>query len=176
MAVFLDQTKHRTPYGEFPEVSTEAWPEQHWLARPKDTLGEAVLAYSKKNRTHPNFPASPWSDRHGKIFLPPDLDHPGPDSDPIPRYRLKEFGAVGGVVYLAGAEFNFAGWPSRPSLLEPVNESAALVLSYMARCAGRPLPATMPHSGFVLNLPSPGRDDVPQNYTHRASGPFGDAA
>jgi hypothetical protein len=176
VATFLDRTKHKTPYGEYPEVSTEAWPEQHLIARPRDDLGHSIVEFARLHRRHPNFPASPWSDRHGKIYLSPDLDEPEPEFDAVPRYRLKEFGALGACVYAKGAEVNFLGWPARPSLLEPVNESAERVMGYMARCAGRPLPGTMPHSGGVLNLPSPGRDDVPQNYTHRASGPFGDAA
>ena len=57
-----------------------------------------------------------------------------------------------------------------------MNESAELVIGYMVSCAGRPLPGTMPHANGVLNLPSPGLDGVPLNYSHRASGVFGDAA
>jgi hypothetical protein len=176
MPVYLDPSKPKTPFGEHPEISTEEWPAPRWTARPRDELGQAIIDYARRWRTHSNFPANPWSDRHGKIYLPDDLDQPQPETDEIPKYRTKEFGAIAGVVYAAGAEVNFPGWPTRPSLLEPMNESAELVLAFMARCAGRPLPATMPHSGGVLNLPSPGRDNVPQNYMHRASGPFGDAA
>jgi hypothetical protein len=175
VATFLDSTKHKTPYGDYPSVSTEGWPEPHWIARPRDDLGAAIIAYQKKWSGHAAFPDSPWDTRRGKIHLP-DLDQPRPDTDPVPKYRLRAFGQLGPNIYLAGTELFFPGWPTRPSLLEPVNTSAELVLSYMARSAGRPLPATMPHSGGVLNLPSPGRDDVPQNYLHRASGPFGDAA
>lgn len=179
MATFLNPRGFKNAMGEFPEVSVdEGWPDPGLglVARPGDQTGAAILAYQKKWSGHVAFPDSPWSDRHGKIYLPPDLDHPGPDSDPVPRYRMKEFGALGPGVYAKGAEVNFSGWPRNPSLLEAVNTSASLVLDYMARCAGRPLPATMPHSNGVLNLPSPGLDGVPQNYSHRASGPFGDAA
>jgi hypothetical protein len=176
MASFLNPRGFKNAMGEFPTVSVDdGWPERHLLARPNDKLGQQILDYAAKWKNHPDFPPSPWDTRRGEIYLP-DLDQPRPDTDPIPRYRLKEFGAVGASVYAAGAELNFTGWPTRPSLLEPMNTSASLVLGYMARCAGRPLPGTMPHANGVLNLPSPGRDDVPHNYSHRASGVFGDAA
>jgi hypothetical protein len=176
VATFLDPTKHRTPYGEYPSVDVPSgWPDAHLIARPRDQIGEAIIAYAKKWRDHPDFPASPWDDRTGTINLVPP-DQPRPATDPIPRYRLREFGAVGPSVYPAGAQLDLSSWPRNPSLLEPMNTSAELVLSYMARCAGRPLPAMMPHANGALNLPSPGLDGVPLNYSHRASGVFGDAA
>jgi hypothetical protein len=176
MPVFHDP-KRRTVTGDFQSVVIDAgWPPEGLVARPNDALGAAILEYVARFKNHPAFPPDgPWDPRTGTINLIPP-DQPRPESDEIPRYRLKEFGALGASVYAKGAEVNFSGWPRNPSLLEPMNASAELVLSYMAGCAGRPLPATMPHSGGVLNLPSPGLDGVPQNYTHRASGPFGDAA
>jgi hypothetical protein len=171
MATFLNPRGHKTPYGEFPTVSVDdGWPAGHLIARPNDKLGQAIIDYAKRWRSHPDFPESPWDDRRGEIFLR-DLDKPRPATDEQPRYRLKDFGAVGGTVYAAGSELNFPGWPTRPSLLEPINESAERVIAYMISTAGRPLPAAMPHNGFQLNLPSPGLDGVPQNYTHR--GTFG---
>jgi hypothetical protein len=166
LATFLDPTKHRTPYLEFPSVSTESWPEPHWIARKNDPVGASIVAFIAKWRGHPGLADGPWDPRTGTINLVPP-DQPRPETDPVPKYRLREFGALGASVYAKGAEVNFAGWPARPSLLEPVNESAERVMDYMARCAGRPLPASMPHSGAVLNLPSPGRDDQPLNYAHR---------
>jgi hypothetical protein len=175
MATFLDPTKHKTPYGLYPEVTAESWPAPHLLARPNDAIGAAIIEFAKKWRGHPNLQQSPWDDRTGTINLVPP-DQPRPETDEMPKYRLREFSALNGVVYAAGAEISYPGWPRNPSLLEPINRSGELVLDYIARCAGRPLPASMPHSGGVLNLPSPGLDNMPQNYTHRASGPFGDAA
>jgi len=176
MATFLNPRGHKTPLGEFPTVSVDdGWPEPHLLARPNDAIGAAIIEFAKKWRGHPNLQQSPWDDRTGSInLLPPD--QPRPETDPVPRYRLKEFGVLGASVYAAGAELDYPGWPTRPSLLEPMNESATRVLDYMAGSAGRALPASMPHANGVLNLPSPALDNVPQNYSHRASGPFGDAA
>jgi hypothetical protein len=176
MATFLDPTKHKTPLGGYPEVSVDhGWPDAHLIPRKNDPVGASIVAFIAKWRGHPNLADGPWDPRTGTISLVPP-DQPRPDTDPIPRYRLREFGAVGPNVYAAGAELDFSGWPRNPSLLEPMNTSAELVLSYMARCAGRPLPAMMPHANAVLNLPSPGLDRVPLNYSHRASGVFGDAA
>jgi hypothetical protein len=177
MATFLNPRGHKTPLGEFPTVSVDdGWPDRGLVARPGDQIGEAILAYQKKWSGHAAFPDSPWDARRGEIYLPDDLDKPRPASDAIPRYKLREFGALGPGVYAKGAEVDYPGWPRNPSLLEPMNESAKHVLSYMASTAGRPVPAMMPHSGGVLNLPSPGLDGVPQNFSHRASGLFGDAA
>jgi hypothetical protein len=176
MPVFLNPRAHRTPYGEFPTVDVPSgWPEPHLIPRKNDPVGESIVAFIARWRGHPGLADGPWDDRTGTINLIPP-DQPRPETDPVPRYRLKEFGALGPGVYAKGAEVFFSGWPTRPSLLEAVNTSASLVLGYMTRCAGRPLPATMPHSGGVLNLPSPGLDGLPLNYSHRASGVFGDAA
>jgi hypothetical protein len=73
-------------------------------------------------------------------------------------------------LYSAGQELDYPFWPVRPSTLEPMNRSAKLVLSYMARVApGRTLPA-MPHECGVLNLPSPALlFGAPQPFSHRGS-------
>jgi hypothetical protein len=47
-----------------------------------------------------------------------------------------------------------------------------MVLSYMLRSAGRPLPTTPPHNGVQLSLPSPALFGMPQNAMHR--GTFGE--
>jgi hypothetical protein len=171
MATFLDTTKHKTPLGEYPTVDVpDSWPEPHLTARPRDTLGEKIIAYAAKWRDHPNFPPSHWDDRTGTISLIPP-NRPRPDTDPIPRYRMKEDAFLGPNLYSKGQEIDHAGWPARPSTLEPMNESAERVLDYMARCApGRTLPG-MPHTGGVLSLPSPALQGAPQPFEHR--GHFG---
>ena len=156
-------------------MSTEGWPEPHWIARKNDPVGASIVAFIAKWRGHPGLADGPWDPRVGTINLVPP-DQPRPETDEIPKYRMKEFGALGPGVYDKGAELNYAGYPRNPSNLEAVNTSASLVLGYMARSAGRPLPGTMPHANGVLHLPSPGLDSTPLNYSHRASGVFGDAA
>ena len=177
MATFLDPTKHKTPLagGEFPTVSVDTgWPDPHLIARPNDAIGQSIIDYKKKWSAHRDFPDGPFDTRRGEIYLP-DLDRPRPDTDPMPRYRLREDAFLGPSLYSKGTEVNYAGWPVRPATLEPMNASAELVLSYMAKCSpGRTL-LGMPWAG-VMNLPNPALAGTPQNYTHRASGPFGDPA
>jgi hypothetical protein len=170
MPSFLNPRGFKNAMGEYPTVSVDdGWPEPHLVARPNDVLGQQIIDYAKRYRLHPAFPDSPWDARRGGIVLR-DLDERRPDTDPIPRYRLREFGAVGPSVYSAGAELDYPGWPKNPSLLEPMNESASRVLDYMARVApGRTLPG-MPHSGGVLNLPSPSLFGTPQSATPRWAG------
>jgi hypothetical protein len=155
MATFLNPKGHKTALGQFPEISVDdSWPEPHHIARPRDAIGEAIIAYARHWGSHPDFPPSPWDTRRGDIYLP-DLDRPRAATDPIPRYRLKEHAFLGCNLFNAGQEVNFAGWPVLPHTLEAVNESAAMVLSYMTRHgAGHKLPG-MPHDAGVLNLPNP---------------------
>jgi hypothetical protein len=174
MATFLDPTKHKTPLGEYPTVSVDdSWPDPGLLARKNDELGQRILDYAAKWKDHPNFPPSPWDDRTGTISLIPP-DQPRPETDPMPRYRLREDAFLGPSLYSKGQEVPFAGWPVRPFTLEPMNESAERVLSYMTRYgAGRTLPG-QPHAAEgVLSFPNPATTfGTPQNYTHR--GTFGD--
>jgi hypothetical protein len=155
MASFLNPRGFKNALGEFPTVSVDhGWPEPHLLARPNDKLGQQIIDYAKRYRSHPDFPESPWDARRGEIYLP-DLDQPRPDTDPVPRYQLKEDAFLGPSLYSKGAELNYPGWPARSATLEPMNESAERVLDYVARIGpGRTLPG-MPHDGFVLNLPNP---------------------
>jgi hypothetical protein len=154
MASFLNPKGLKTALGQFPEVSVDdSFPEPGLIARPNDAIGAAILAYAAAFSDHPNFPPSPWDTRRGDIYLP-DLDQPRASTDPIPRWRLKEAAFLGCNLYHAGQEVNFPGWPVNPHTLEPVNESAKLVLSYMTRHGGHKLPS-MPHEAGVLNLPNP---------------------
>jgi hypothetical protein len=66
MAVFLNPHGHKTPYGEFPEVSTNEWPEPHWIARPRDEIGEAIVEFAKKWRGHPGLADGPFDPRTGR--------------------------------------------------------------------------------------------------------------
>jgi hypothetical protein len=173
MASFLNPKGLKNALGEFPTVSVDTgWPEPHLIARPRDEIGEAIIAYAKKWGAHPDFPESPWDTRRGEIYLP-DLDQPRAETDPMPRYRLKEDAFLGPSLYSKGQEVDYAGWPVRPFTLEAMNESAELVLRYMTRVApGRTLPGS-PHECGVLVLPNPALlFGTPQNYTHR--GTFGD--
>jgi hypothetical protein len=156
MSVYLDKLKHRTAYGSHPEVSVDSWPdpERHG-ARPGDQIGAAILAYVVANSGHENFPASPWSDRHGDIHLPDNLDEPPPEADPLPRWRLLEPAFLGPVLYSKGDEVNFPGWPIHPWAVEPVNSSAEKVLSYQTRFGSNRKLAGLAHSGRRLNLPDP---------------------
>lgn len=171
MPSFLNPRGHKTATGEFPTVSVDdGWPDAHLTARRNDALGQAIIDFAKTWSEHPDFPESPWDPRVGDISLVAP-DQPRAATDPMPRYLLKEDGFVGCNLYMVGQQINFAGWPVRPHTLEPMNESARLVLSYMTRHgAGRTLPG-MPHtSAGVLNLPNPATAfGTPQNYQHRGT-------
>jgi hypothetical protein len=169
MASFLNPRGHKTAFGEYPTVSVDhGWPDSHLIARPRDPTGEAIIAYAKKWKDHPDFPESPWDTRRGKIYLP-DLDQPRADKDPIPLYRLKAVGVLNSTLYPAGAEIDSPAWPTNPSQLEPVNEGARLVLNYMAKFgAGRNL-TTPPYSAGTLHFENPALFGTPQNYTHRGT-------
>ncbi|MCK1706122.1 hypothetical protein IVA86_33155 [Bradyrhizobium sp. 146] len=170
MASFLNPRGRKNPTGEYPTVSVDdGWPEAHFVARPNDALGQAIIDFAKKWSAHPGFPASPWDPRVGDISLtPPDL--PRAAGDPVPTYRLKEDAFLGPNLYSKGQDISHAGWPVRPHTLEPMNESASRVLSYMTRYgAGRTLPG-MPYTAGVLNLPNPATTfGTPQNYVHRGT-------
>jgi hypothetical protein len=171
MPVFMNPTARKTFTGEMPTVAVDdGWPDADLVARPNDATGAAIIAYRDKWQEHPNFPASPWDDRAGDIFLP-DLDGEARAvTDPVPRYRLKENAFLGPNLYMAGQEVNFPGWPVRPHTLVAINASAERVLSYQSRYgAGRTLPG-MPHQAGVLNLPNPATTfGAPQNYMIRGS-------
>jgi hypothetical protein len=170
MPTFLNPKGHKNSFGHFPEVSVDdTWPDAGLIARPNDVLGQKILDYQKRWSGNENFPSSPWDDRAGTISLiPPDEVRPA--TDPIPRYRMREDGFIGCNLYLKNQEVAFAGWPVRPHTLQPINESAERVLSYMNRYgAGRTLPK-MPHQAGVLCLPNPATTfGTPQSYMIRGS-------
>jgi len=170
MPTFLDPTKHKTPFGTYPEISVDTgWPEQHHVARPRDAIGEAIISYRDRWQDHENFPASPWSPRHGEIHLP-NLDAQQPETDPVPLYRLNEAAFVGPVLYEKNHLAPYAGWPAHPFTLEPVNYSAERVLRFMTRFgAGQKLPG-MPHQSGRLNFPNPALRGSPISPTLRWAG------
>jgi hypothetical protein len=171
MATFLNPHGRKTSLGEMSPVSVDAgWPDAHLVARPNDAIGAAILAYHDKWQHHRNFPTNPWDERQGDIYLP-DLDgEPRPETDPVPRYRLREDAFLGCNLFMTGQEVSFAGWPVRPHTLVAINASAERVLSYQSRYgAGRTLPG-MPHTAGKLNLPNPATTfGNPQNYMVRGS-------
>jgi hypothetical protein len=169
MATFLNPRGHKTPLGEFPTVSVDkGWPDAHLIAR--DQLGEAIIAYAKKWKDHPDFPESPWDTRRGEIFLR-DLDEPEAPDDEVPKYRVKAATAfVGCALYAQGAVVAFSGWPSNMSDLEPANESAERVFSYATRYGpGRKLTAP-PYSGGKLHFENPALWGVPESPRPRWAG------
>ena len=169
MPVFLDTSKHKTAFGDFPEVSVDGWPEAHHAARPNDAIGAEIIAYAVRWRDHPNLPEAPFDRRTGRINLVPP-DEPRAPTDEVPRYRLKETGFVGCNLYLAGQETAFPGWPVHPYNLEAVNESGRLVLDYMRTYgAGQKLPGA-PHHDNKLDFPNPALRGSPITPTLRWSG------
>src|SRR5204863_35515 len=107
------------------DVHVVAWTP---LANGDSGTPYAMSGFADRWRDHADFPADPWDDRTGTISLIPP-DQPRPDTDPIPRYRLREVGFVGPNIFNARDEINYPGWPKHPSNLEAMNISAELVLS-----------------------------------------------
>lgn len=170
MATFLDPTRHKTALGEYPEVSIdEGWPEPHHIARPRDEIGQSIIDFANLYRGHPNLALSPWDERTGTINLVPP-DEVRPDTDPIPRYKLKSAGFVGCVLFNAGSETSFPGWPVDPFNLEAVNESAALVLAYQSKYGTNRKLSGSPHSGGQLRFPNPALAGSPISAVHRWAG------
>jgi len=138
MPVFVNPRGHLSPFGEKPTIAVNTgWPEKHLLARPNDALGQAILDYRDKWQHHKDFPVEgPWDSRRGEIFLR-DLDEPEAEFDEVPRYRVKPAAAfIGCVLFTQGQISSFQGYPANPSELEPENESARRVLSFMMRYLG----------------------------------------
>jgi hypothetical protein len=149
-------TKDVSPYGGPAEVICDGWPGPHLVAREGDAIGEAIIAYVKRFKDHPDFPASPYSERHGEIFLP-DLDQPQPETDERPRYRLKEIGVVNSMPAPAGFEFDFDFWPPHGQLrnYEPINESARRVHKFRLKYANRPSLPRQPYDSARQQLVLP---------------------
>jgi hypothetical protein len=170
LPTFLDPTKRKTLFGTYPEISVDTgWPEPHLIARPRDEIGESIIAFANLYRDHPNLQESPWDPRTGRInLIPPDQARAA--TDEIPRYRLKETAFVGCNLFNAGQETSFQGWPVNPGTLEAENESARLVLSFMERYGtGQKLPG-MPHQSGRLNFPNPALRGSPISPTLRWAG------
>jgi hypothetical protein len=170
MPVFLDTTCGRDITGEFTKVTIDAgWPDAHLTARPGDEIGQSIIDFAKLHRDHPKFPASPWDDRRGEIHLP-NLDAPRAPTDEIPRYRLRETAVFNAVIYAAGAEVSSPSWPDKPGILEAVNESGKLVLSYMMRhAAGQKLSGLVLKDGQLF-FPNPAARGSPISPTLRWAG------
>lgn len=171
MPTFLDPTRHKTPLGTYPEVSFDTgFPEPHLIARDRDELGQSIIDFANKWRGHPNLQESPWDPRTGRInLIPPDEVRPA--TDEVPRYRIKEAAAfVGPVLYTAGQEVSHPSWPDHPHQLEPVNESAELVLSYMNRHAAGQKLAGLVHQSGRLSFPNPALRGSPISPTLRWAG------
>jgi hypothetical protein len=145
-------------------------------ARTNDALGAKILEYAAKWKNHQDFPESPWSDRHGEVFLR-DLDKPEEPDDEEPLYRVVAATAfIGPALYERGAVVPFSGWIKNMSDVEPENESARRVFSYATRYGpGRNL-TTAPYNAGRLHFENPALWGTPQNRTHSAAGPFGNAA
>jgi hypothetical protein len=155
MPVFLDPTRRQPVFGTPVEVVIDTgWPEPHLIARPRDELGQSIIDFANLYRGHSNLQESPWDPRTGTISLVPP-DEVRPDSDPLPRYRLRSAGFVGCNLFLAGQTTSFPGWPVDPFNLEPVNESAELVLAYQSKYGTNRKLAGSPHSAGRLSFPNP---------------------
>lgn len=159
--LFLDPAR-KTPLGDFATVDIpDSWPGPNLLARPRDTLGERIVAYAALHRDDPRLPPSPWSVRHGDFYFPDDLNEVEPATDEAPVYRTKAFASIGGVVHTAGTTLRFDGWLNRPgsnhlmSILEPQNTTAERIYSYTLKYLhGRQLDG-QPYSGGLLRLVNP---------------------
>jgi hypothetical protein len=168
--IFLDPSR-KTPLGEFAEVILdEEWPSPDLIARPRDELAQRVLDYAALYRSHPAFPPSPWSNRRGDIHLP-NLDEPQPETDEVPKYRVKSAAAfIGCNLFSSGMTASFAGWPVDPFNLEAVNESAELVLAYQSRYGTNRKLSGQPHQSGRLNFPNPALANSPIAPVMRWSG------
>lgn len=169
MPIFLDPNRPG-PRGPTEVVRDDAWPEDHWVARPGDEIGAAIIAYRDQWMEHPDFPPSPWDDRTGRINLvPPDVVRPA--TDDVPRYRVRVAAAfVGANLYTAGQEVPYPSWPDHPHQLEAANPSAQLVLDYMNRYAAGQKLAGLVHKSGRLHFPNPALRGSPISPTLRWAG------
>jgi hypothetical protein len=166
-------TKDRSVYGGPAEVTVDdGWPGPDLIARPNDNIGAAIIAYAAKFKDHPDFPASPYSERHGEIFLP-DLDQPQPPHDERPRYRLKDTGAINSMSAPAGFEFDFDYWPPQGQIWNyvPVNDSARRVHKYRTRYGNRRVLPGQPYDRERRVLVLPREDKL--NRVEYENPPFG---
>jgi hypothetical protein len=171
MPVFLDPTRRQPVFGTPVEVVIDTgWPEPHHVARPRDELGQSIIDFANKWRGHPNLQDGPWDSRTGTInLLPPD--EPRPDSDPVPRYRVKSAAAfIGCNLFLSGQVASFAGWPVEPFNLAAENESARLVLDYQSRFGTNRKLSGQPHQSGRLNFPNPALEGSPVSPVMRWAG------
>lgn len=173
MSKFLNPNR-KTPFGEPEETICDTWPAPGLVAREGDPIGAAIIEYRDRWAGHPDFPEAPWDPRRGEINLR-DLNAPAAAEDEPPRYRLKAFAGVNGVLYSEGAEITFEHWLNRnnsnlTSTLEPINDSARLVHAYTLKFLnGRQMPG-LPFSLGKLTLPNPALFGKPQPETHRENG------
>jgi hypothetical protein len=156
MPVFLDQTRRQPVFGTPVEVVIDdGWPEPHHIARPRDELGQSIIDFANLYRGHPNLAPSPWDPRTGRIHLFPP-DEVRPETDEVPKYRVRVPAAfIGPNLFSAGMVASFAGWPVEPFNLEPVNESARLVLDYQARFGTNRKLSGQPHQSGRLHFENP---------------------
>jgi hypothetical protein len=121
-------------------------------------LARAIIAYRDRWQGHPHFPASPWSTRHGSVWLP-ELTHAGPndsltETDERPLYRTMRPAQINGTAYEANREVTFDGWPSDAGL-EPVNAPARRITAYFSRYRHTGLLPSKPYDSAkqVVHLP-----------------------
>jgi hypothetical protein len=171
MPTFLDPTKHKTPLGEYPEVSIDTgFPEPHLIARDRDELGQSIIDFANKWRGHPKLQESPWDDRVGRINLV-DPTEPRPATDEVPKYRVVEAAAfIGSVLYLKDQVVPFAGWVVNPWAVEAVNESAELVLAYQSRYGTNRKLSGQPHQSGRLFFHNPALEGSPVSPVMRWAG------
>jgi hypothetical protein len=71
-----------------------AGPSRTFVARPNDVLGQQIIDYAKRHRLHPLSLIA-----LGRAVVPKNgaTDERRPDTDPIPRYRLRNLARLAQV-------------------------------------------------------------------------------
>ena len=156
MPVFLDPTHRQPVFGTPVEIVIDTgWPEPHHVARDRDETGRKIVEFISRWRGHPNLQESPFDPRTGMINLV-DPILPRPETDEVPRYRVKSAAAfIGPNLFASGSTASFPGWPVEPFNLEPMNTSAKLVLAYQTKYGTNRKLSGQPHQSGRLSFPNP---------------------
>jgi len=121
--------------------------------------GARILRYWRKHRQTPGCPSSPYATKHGRFYLPAQIQDPHvtrlpgvPEAatDEMPRYRAVRPIRLGKDTMEAGQEFAYTAWP--PTDLAPSNDAAEAVTAYLRENVGNPNILPSPWCEFVQDV------------------------